>query len=308
MTSKRFFYLALSLSTVIMLSFVLFNYSRDDYGLFGDGTRPLKIYGKQERLPKYLFSYRYIPENFEGIIVGPSLTDNLDPELIKNRKIYNASIYGGNATELRLLVENALRHPESKLEFLILCLDPYFTKDAGRKTSHIDPREYLGSLGSVDTIRLYYNQVMVKAGFIPNYYNEYGCFDFTLEKPNKDARPYITDAAQKPSSRQKIEINPQAFEDIRQIIATAHENGLKVFAFYFPRPHGLYLLRQEHYRDYQSKINSLFEPDDLVWDFNSEDYLDFSTDYRNYSDEAHLSKQGATTLLREIEKKLEIAE
>ncbi len=308
MTSKRFFYLSLSLSAVILLSFALFNYSRDDYGLFGDGTKPLKIYGKQERLPKYLFSYRYIPENFEGIIVGPSLTDNLDPELIEDHKIYNASIYGGNATELRLLVENVLQHPESKLRFLILCLDPYFSKDAGRKTSHIDPREYRGSLGSVDTIRLYYNQVMVKAGIIPDYYNEFGCFDFTLEKPNKDARPYIKDAAQKPSNKQNIEINAQAFEDIRRIIAAAHENELKVFAFYFPRPHELYLLHQQHYFDYQNKMNSLFKPGDLVWDFNSEEYRDFSNNYRNYSDEAHLSKQGAAALLQEIEKKLESAE
>lgn len=304
MTSKRFFYLSLSLSALVMLSFVLFNYIHDDYGLFKDEAGPLKIYGKQERLPKYLFSYRYIPENFEGIIVGPSLTDNLNPELMEDYKIYNASIYGGNATELRMLVEKALQHPECKLEFLILCLDPYFTKDAGRKTSHIDPREYLGSLGSVDTIRLYYNQLMVKAGLIPDYFNEYGCFDFTLDKPHADARPYIKDAAQKPSSRQKIEINPRAFEDIRQIIKAAHENHLKVFAFYFPRPHELYLLRQEHYRNYQAQMNTIFSPEDCVWDFNHEDYLDFSNDYRNYSDEAHLSKQGAAALLREIEKKL----
>ncbi|MDD3269940.1 MAG: hypothetical protein PHX14_11520 [Syntrophomonadaceae bacterium] len=305
MTSKRFFYLSLSLSAIILLSFALFNYCRNDYGLFGYKAKPLKIYGQQERLPKYLFSYRYIPENFEGIIVGPSLTDNLNPELIKDYKIYNASIYGGNATELRLLVENALRQQDSEVKFLILCLDPYFTKDSGKKTSHIDPREYRGSLGSVDTIRLYYNQFMVKAGFTPDYFNSYGCFDFTLEKPNKDARPYIKDAAQKASSKQKIEINPEAFEDIRQIIAAAHKNKLQVYAFYFPRPHELYLLRQQHYLDYQAKMNSLFAPGDIVWDFNSEEYLDFSNDYRNYSDEAHLSKLGATALLREIEKKLE---
>ncbi|MDD2620660.1 MAG: hypothetical protein PHC92_08350 [Syntrophomonadaceae bacterium] len=307
MTSKLFFCLGICISAALLLAFVLFNYVRNDYGLFGNCNEPLKIYGKQERLPKYLFSYRYIPENFEGIIVGPSLSDNLDPSLIEEYKIYNASIYGGNATELRLIVENALEH-NGRLKFLILCLDPYFTKDCGKKTSHIDPREYRGSLGSVDTIRLYINQVMVKTGFTPDYYNEYGCFDFTLGKANSDARSYIKDAAQKPSSRQKIEINPGAFDDIGQIVTLAHQKELQVFAFYFPRPHELYLLRQEHYLDYQNKMNSLFSPGDLVWDFNSEEYRNFSDNYRNYSDEAHLSKQGATVLLREIKKKLESAQ
>jgi len=66
------------------------NYYIDIYGLFR-GKKERKVY-INERTSKYLFSMRYIPENYEGVIAGPSLSDNLNPDAIKAYKIYNASI------------------------------------------------------------------------------------------------------------------------------------------------------------------------------------------------------------------------
>lgn len=105
MTSKRF---VAETFVVIMLLFMVMSVSVNrfnDYGLFEDVTgKSFEVMGN-ERTDKLLFSFNYIPNNFEGILIGPSLSDNLNTKDIKDYKIYNASINGGNVTELRKIVD-----------------------------------------------------------------------------------------------------------------------------------------------------------------------------------------------------------
>ena len=62
-----------------------------------------------ERYSKYLLSYKYIPENYDGILIGPSVSGNLNTSNISNYKIYNASVNGGNYSELKLISERVLQ-------------------------------------------------------------------------------------------------------------------------------------------------------------------------------------------------------
>ena len=71
MTSKQFLlrYITITLSFILLIVFI--NYYIDIYGLFrGKKERTIYI---NERTTKNLLSMRYVPENFEGIIIGPSL-------------------------------------------------------------------------------------------------------------------------------------------------------------------------------------------------------------------------------------------
>ncbi|HRD43384.1 MAG TPA: hypothetical protein PLN30_06505, partial [Ferruginibacter sp.] len=129
MTSKNFL-LKYSLIMALLVSIIVgINYSIDIYGLFR-GKKERKVY-INERTSKYLFSMRYIPENYEGIIAGPSLSDNLNPDQLKGYKIYNASIMGINVTEMNYLLNNII--DKGHLKFAIICLGRYLTKDHGRK-------------------------------------------------------------------------------------------------------------------------------------------------------------------------------
>lgn len=306
MTSRVFFYSSILISVILALLIVLLNVGLNDYGVFGDVTgRKIKIYSYlgAERLSKHLFSYNYIPLNFEGIILGSSVSDNLNPKLFKNFKIYNASLNGGNISELKVIVDNVLKY-NKKVRFIIICIDPYITKDSGKKTSYLDAREYRGSLGSLDTLKHYISKVMVYTGVLPDYFNEYGYFNFNIDKVGINSEKVIRDAVRHSTHNMRIEIDGVALKDFQYVVDKARIYGLRVFAYYYPRPRELYLLNKQAFSQYQTIINSTFSPEDCVWDFNDDNYQDFTADYASYSDGAHLSDKGADYLLNEIEKKL----
>jgi len=305
MISRTFFYNSIKISIVVMGIIALFNVTVDDYGLFGNVSgREIKIYSYlgSERLSKHLFSYHYIPSNFEGILIGSSVSDNLNTKLIQEFKIYNASLIGGNISELRYIVDNLIKN-NKKISFMIICLDPYITKDSGRKTSYIHPREYWGALGSLDTLKMHFSKLFVYIHLLPDYCNDYGYYNFNVDKVGIDSEQAIKEAARR-GRIEKIEIDNAAFRDLKGVVGNAKKHGLRVFAFYYPRPRELYLLNKQSYSAYQAIINSAFSPEDFVWDFNAEHYKEFTRDYKNYSDSGHLSDAGALFLLKEIQEKI----
>jgi len=74
------------------------NVYMNGYGLFGDVKEKFITLWHNERTSKYLFSFNYIPSNFEGMLIGSSVSDNLNTKKISKFKVYNASINGGNAS------------------------------------------------------------------------------------------------------------------------------------------------------------------------------------------------------------------
>jgi hypothetical protein len=175
------------------MSFAGLNYYIDIFGLFrGTGNRKVYI---NERTSKYLYSYRYIPENYDAVLIDYLFLRILTPNLLR-LNVYNASIMSANITELNLLMENILS--KGKMKAVIICLDPYITKDHGRKTSTMIPQEYWGALGSTNLLRTYLFYFIRKYNLIPSQYasdlhNEVGWDNFGLEMPNANAQKAITD-------------------------------------------------------------------------------------------------------------------
>src|SRR5687768_4922851 len=74
MTASRFLKRTSIISTLAIACIVLANMTIDIYGLFLPVKgKALPVYNN-ERLSKYLLSYRYIPQNFEAAIIGTSLS------------------------------------------------------------------------------------------------------------------------------------------------------------------------------------------------------------------------------------------
>lgn len=306
MTSKTFFIQTIGISLIVVTIVILVNIRLNDYGLFGDMTgRKLKIYSYlgSERLSKYLFSYNYIPSNFEGILIGSSLSDNLDTRLIENFKIYNGSLIGGNISELRLIMESLLNH-NRHVKFMVICLEPYITKDSGKKTSYINPREYWGSLGSLDTLKLYVSKFLVHTGVLPDYCNEYGCYNFYVDKMGIDSKRAIQETAKNTVTKKPIEIDGTALKELRELIENTRRHGLRIFAYYHPHPYEIYAVKKDAFEEYEKVMNSLFSSEDFVWNFNDDSYKTFTKDYTNFCDSDHLSERGAHYLLEIIEKNI----
>lgn len=295
MTSKRFFYGTIISVLLWCLIVIGINFYLDEFGLFGNAEKKLiKIY-YNERMSKYLFSFNYIPNNFDGVLIGPSLSDNLNTKVIKLYKTYNASINGGNISEIKPIVDNLLEH-NNKVKFCIICLDPYFTKDHGKKTSNIGLSDYWGALGSLETLKLYINKQY------DTKINEFGFYDFNQEKMALDPKKEFEVRSKKPE--QKIYIDPIAFDELRQVIANLRKHNVKILGYFYPRPNYKESGYKDAYKIYQAKICTLFNSSDYVWDFNTESYLAFRKDFNNYSDGGHLSYQGASVVLSVIEAKL----
>jgi hypothetical protein len=300
---KLFFWKSLGIAFALAALVAAGNMYRDEFGLF----RSVK--GRQidipvsERATKYLLSFRYIPVNFEGILIGPSLSDQLDTKQLRSLKTYNLSLLGANGNELRLLAENVLRRGNMKA--IIVCIDPFITRESGINDQRMQPHMYWSALGSTFMFKHYVDQM--KEHFKPRSggfrYNDYGAANIHSGSDPRQAITNFANLARK-GSHAPIPVDPRAFAALQELFALARQKNVKIFAFYFPMPDEVFTALEPRYRDFQAKMNTLFTDRDTVWDFNADSYREFRRDYRNYSDQGHISSRGADFLLKEIDRRL----
>jgi hypothetical protein len=310
MTSKKYFCSTIILSSLIAAVIVSFNIYMNEYGLWGNAKgKSIKIW-HNERTTKYLLSYNYIPANFEGILIGPSVSANLDTKKISGFKVYNASLNGGNISELKYIAENVIQ--KGNLRFVIICLYPYMTKDHGRKTSSLDPREYWESLGSLQILYLYFHKALIKLDFQHDTFNDYGYDNFNLKAEEQTSIElkaskrinYNGDILLRGASKKIIVTDEIAYKELAQLVDLARSKGIKIFGYYYPYYLGNY--EATGFNSYKDKIDKIFTQDDIIWNMNVSKYDNFRSDLSNYYDREHLSWKGADFLICEINKKLSI--
>lgn len=303
--NKNRFLLYVVLSSVLVIGLIIaLNAYIDIYGLFW-GRKDRVVY-INERTSKYLFSYRYIPENFDGFIIGPSLSANLNSANLKNYKVYNASIMGANISELDYLVKNICA--KGKMKFAIVCLDPYLTKDYGKKSANIDPKEYWGALGSTNLMKTYLLSFVRKKNLLPgkyapNIYNTYGWNNFELEMRNLDPEKAIQEKI-KTKSPESTDIHPQAYIQLDSTLRTLRAHHVKVIGYFSPVPYELRKIGAVGYDKFEAQIAALFDDRDILLNLNDEKYKAVTSDYKSYIDHGHLSAQGQAFVLGELQKVL----
>src|SRR5262245_23525468 len=98
MSARRFVAVVLGAVLVVGGGVALANARADICGLFRDTRgRRLPIYGSEHR-GKYLLNTRYVPENFEAVLLGSSVTSNWNMAGLTAYAGYNESTDGGNVT------------------------------------------------------------------------------------------------------------------------------------------------------------------------------------------------------------------
>ena len=158
MTSKQFIAAFLAGAAGIAAVVVPFNMYVDVYGIFRPAHgRRLPLYG-EERLAKYLHTFRYIPENFDGVLLGSSVSDNLETDRLGGYRIYNASINGGNVEDVKPLAENLFRRGELRVDRVV---HPSLPDAGSREEDRPDePAAILGRAGISATDR----RICLRAG------------------------------------------------------------------------------------------------------------------------------------------------
>ena len=302
MTFKAFFIRSLVISLSIVVFVVSFNFTRNEYGLFGDVKgKSIKIYG-DERTSKYLLSFNYIPSNFDGLLIGSSVSDNIDTKEFVGSRIYNASINGTTVAELKILVDNVLA--KGSLKCVIISLYPILTASDEKRTNRMVESEYWGSLGSINTLDFYRRKFLISSGRMYDYFNDYGRYNYNLRKAGRDSARLIEQKAAGMKPDETISVNERACTELDAMLKTLRATGTTIFAYYHPIPQDYFALYEKSYKSYQEKINAFFDPTDILWDYNTAEFIDFRKDYTNYCDEVHLSQKGIDYITRDINTKL----
>ena len=132
---------------------IALNMTVDPYGLYHDDRgRRLAAYG-DPRVAKYLLSVHYVPDNFNTILIGSSVSANWDMTRLDKLQVYNESINGGNIVEERAIVEQALSTPEISTALIIV--QPYLTYSHQFETVKLEPTLRFSALGSETLVGAY---------------------------------------------------------------------------------------------------------------------------------------------------------
>jgi len=305
LTFKSFIKYSLSFTGFLIIVVIAVNMYWNPYGIWGDAKgKELNII-TDERTSKYLMGFNYIPNNFEGLIIGPSLSANMNPQQINGYKIYNASMNGSNITEIAFVVRNIIEHDKKKnIKFVVLCLNTYIVKNHGMKTTSLNPKQYYGTLGSLGTISLlkslYWNKIHPEKNIF--HASTYGFNDFNIQKTNLDSKKIILNNLTKNTDMHRnLKLDEIALEELKELIEYIKKNNIKIFAYVYPRNYYVYEKYKNEYNFIYQKQLALLLKNDTVIDFFNSNFDDLRKDYYSYSDGSHLSNKGTKIVLKEIE-------
>lgn len=304
MTSNQFIGFVVAGVLTAASVIIPFNVHADIYGLFRSAAGRHVFVAGETRTAKYLQSFRYIPENFDGVLFGSSVSENLETSGLSGYRIYNASISGGNIEDVKPIAKNVYR--QADLKVTIMCIHRYLTNDHVRKTELMTPKQYWGALGSPQLFSAYLSRAAVSAGLAPNMFNEYGSILYPTEPSSEEVRKSIQTAAneirQGTTSVGNYYIDPVALADLRDVLSLAREHSRELIVVYPPVPSPVLALRSAQYSHYRDSINGLLHQQDVVIDFNGVAYESLRDDLANFVDAVHLSRAGAAAVISEIGK------
>src|SRR5256885_10156244 len=108
MSSRRWLVVTVATTLAAVALAVGANSALDIYGLFRDPTgRALPVYGN-ERVAKYLLGRRDVQANFDGVLIGSSVSANWSVGTMQGARLYNESVNGGNIVEEKALLDQVL--------------------------------------------------------------------------------------------------------------------------------------------------------------------------------------------------------
>lgn len=276
------------------------DYAVDFYGIFHDSrSRSISVYSNEPAV-KYLLGYRYIPENFAGIVVGASVSENLDISRVGSLRIYNASISGANISEEKLLTDNIL--PRGHVRVAIFCIHPYLTRDHGPKSGSMGPAAYWSALGSIQLLRDYAIAAVAALKHVPPVADENGVGNLEAQVDSREAQVRWTHKLRGlgPIGQTTITIDEQAFDEYSALLESVRKRGAVIVGFIPPIYGPDYARNRQIYERYFARIRALFRPEETVVDFNGPKYDALTADAATFYDGTHLSDKGARFFSAEL--------
>jgi len=260
----------------------------DPYGLYRPTQgRRIVSYG-DSRIAKYLLNARYVPENFNAVLIGSSVTGNWDMSRVEKLKIYNDSLNGGNITEGDALLEMAIRQPG--ISTVVLLVHPAMTSDHDFETVRLRPDLTRSALGSLSLLDAYKDMIYVRLHRRPTFetFDAAGTetFDDLPTEMNSSMK-----ALWKPGD--SFDVDPIALATYRDAIRQVRAKRLQIIFVVPPTAEYLLQTKRAAFDRYVEMIRADSTPDDLWIDFMTDEYAAFRRDRTHFPDGSHLTPEAA---------------
>ena len=292
MKPRTWILLTIAVAAGTALLTIALNMSLDIYGIFRDPHgRKLDVYG-DERIAKYLLSERYVPENFNAVLIGSSVTANWKTRNIEGLRVYNESLRGGNIVEEKAVMEQALSRPGIRVAFLLV--HPFMTSSHEFETVPLTPRENIGALGSQSLLDAYKDVIRsrYRPGDRDDHFDEFGTNDY--EPPSK-LNATLT-AMMKPGA--DFAVDDVALQAYGQLVSDLRTHGIQIVFLIPPVSQRILDIKRDAFLKYDRMILTLEKPGDSILGFSSEKFDSSLGRNENFSDGVHLTRAGAARLIR----------
>ncbi len=315
---RHYLVVVVCLTMLFGAGFAGLNYVSNDFGLWRH--REAARIWTLEKTSKYLLAHRYVPENFDAIMIGSSVSANLDTRRIEGFRVYNLSMSGGNITETGAAALAYLAAPGTK-KLLIVSLYPYLTKNSGMKSFQIDENEVAGSLFSMIPVMVWISKIQhwIGAGIGDFDESVAGWTNFNASRAVRDMGRLAAELEQElrdaeaggPAvpARQDEVIDAVALEELEALLDAARQKGLRIVAYYHPSfaPRHALDIREGRWAVYKAQMERLFQPGEIILDMNGPDFTALRADLETYYDGAHLSEKGTDAVLRALNQAMKSA-
>lgn len=287
------YWLLTTISTVFIAAGAIAaaNAALDIYGLYRPARgRLLRVVG-DPRVGKYLLSMRYVPENFNAVLTGASVSANWDLTAIEKLRIYNESLSGGNIVEEKTFIEAALERPGISVAFLLV--HPAMTFSHDFNTVEMTPKLKLSALGSSNLWGAYKDMLNMRLGRIPPTSDYAGTSPLEL---HTEMNIYMKRLWNAPD----FTVDPIALREFRKLIADLRAHKVQIIFIVPPIAESLLDTRRVEMSQYLLRMHSEIGTGDLWIDFLSPEYRQFCENRANFSDGVHLVPAAARQVVAYI--------
>jgi hypothetical protein len=290
MRARNWLLLTVGLIVVIGGAAVLANLIVDPYGLYHDdhGKR-LPVYG-EPRVAKYLLSERYVPEDFNAILIGSSMSANWDLTTIEKLRFYNESLDGANSVEEEAVVGEALSKPGIRVAAIIV--HPFFTHSHDFEAVKLEPSLRLSPLGSKNLFATYKDLVKVRL------HKATPIFDWAGTERSDTVPAHLNPTLQRMfRPGVPFEVDAIAFAAYRDILANLRAHHVRIVFIVPPISEDLLQAQRAELGVYARLMEANMAPDDLLLDFTSDEYADFRKNRANFGDGIHQFPEAAAVVV-----------
>lgn len=292
MSPRTWMLATLAIVLVVGGAIVGTNMIKDIYGLYrsSDGRR-LPVLG-DERVAKYLLAMRYVPENFDAIIAGASITANWDVAKLDKLRVYNGSLNGGNIVEERALIEAALER--QGISAVLLVVHPAMTYAHMFRTVEMKPELRRSALGSLSLWDAYKNLIRIRLGLESQEY-DYAGTDQHLKLSSE-----MNINMREMWGASEFTIDPIALKCYKDLVSSLRARGIQIIFIVPPTSERVLTTKRGALENYVRRMRSEIGAGDLWMDLTGDDFDDFRKNPRNFADGVHLTQSGAKQIVATI--------